>query len=345
MNIYTPDGWVDLRGLYKDPRLFTYICIASRQVGKTYNASNFLLNDVGGRFLWLRRTDGEVETMRLRPDENPFIEVNPKMDIVKGDTKVLYNVVDTSEDPPRWVGYAGALSRLYAIRGFKISDIIDWIVYDEFIPEKHVRRMAGEGDALLNIYTTANGNRELEGRPPLKMALLANANNINSDVLRQLNVADRIKKMSDKGQELYIDYERGLAIVLPKAKQIIEKRKRGALARLIGEDSKFYQMAYNNKFAYDSDLYVSPMDPNSVRPYMSIGDLYIYEQKNGPNFYISEKRRGAFPPEAVYPGGAEGVSASLTVNYPVQKAYNLGAVNFETINAKNHFLDLFKIKI
>lgn len=345
MNIYTPQGFVDLRGLYKDPRLFIYICIASRQVGKTYNASDYVINDVGGKFLWMRRTDGEVETMRLRPDQNPFLEVNPNADIVKGDNKVLYNVVDSSEDPPRWLGYVGALSRLYAIRGFKISDLIDWIIYDEFIPEKHVRRMSGEGDALLNIYTTVSGNRELQNMPPLKMALLANANNLKSDVLQKLKVADQIKKMSDKGQELYINYDRGLAIILPKATKIIEQRKKGALARLIGEDSEFYQMAYNNKFAYDSDLYVMAVDPNSVKPYMSIGNLYIYEQKNGPNFYISEKQRGAFSPDTIYPGGAEGVNASLIMNYPIQAAYNNGGVAFETISAKNHFLDLFNIKI
>ena len=345
MNIYTSDGWVDLRGPFKDPRFFTYICIASRQVGKTYSAANYVLNELDGGFLWMRRTDTEVQTMMTRPDANPFIEIHSDITIEKSDAKALFDINDISEDPPKWRGYLGALSRLYTVRGFKLSDYIDFMVYDEFIPEKHVRRMAGEGDALLNIYTTLNGNRELHGQPPLKMALLANANNLNSDVLFKLGVTDKIKKMSDKGQELFMDPDRGLVIMLPKAPEVIKRRKRSALARLIGEDSEFYQMAYENKFAYNSDLYVLAVDPRSVRPYLVIGDVFIYVKKDNTGFYVSLKKRGEFPAGTEYPGGAEGVSASIFLNYPVQKAFNLGGVAFESYAAKKKFLDLFRIKV
>ena len=81
------------------------------------------------------------------------------------------------QDGEHIVGYAGALSTFRNVRGFDGSDV-DVVIWDEFIPEEEERVMFDDWSAFLNVLETVGRNRELEGRPALRVLLCANANKI-----------------------------------------------------------------------------------------------------------------------------------------------------------------------
>ena len=118
MNIYQPDGWLDIGRLNSLPANF-YIIIGSRQVGKTYSCfkhimNTYVKNDIP--FIFMRRTGPELLGCL---SDNPFDKgYNPdhgtayKFDKIKGirpDSRL--NIVDGLNDD-KIIGSAFSLSGL-----------------------------------------------------------------------------------------------------------------------------------------------------------------------------------------------------------------------------------------
>lgn len=341
MRIYNNSGWLDLSGLYCNPLFNFYVVIGSRQVGKTYGTAQFILA-THDKFLWLRRTEDEVMMLQSAPENNPFFVHDNDVFIKQLPKTHICGVFRSDPETPELIGYIAALSTIKNMRGFEIKHI-KWLVYDEFIPERHVRKFRAEGDAFLNAYTTIAGNREIEGKEPLKAILLSNSNDLSHDVLYSLGIIRDIEDMERKKQEVRLLERRGIAIILPRSEKIIGERKKSALARVLSDDSEFWGMAFENEFAYNSDLYIMPVDPAALVPYCKIGKLYFYQKKGTECFYCSIKRRGVFNVE--FPEGQEGIRASIFYSYGITDAYNNGMLAFEEYTAKKLFIDMFNIKL
>lgn len=97
------------------------------------------------------------------------------------------------------------------------------MILDEFIPERCVRRLKGEDDTILNLYTTVNGNRELEGNPPLRFWLLANAFNIEDPILSAYGLTEEFEKMERSSREWKL-LPGGVFIALPHSEKIVGRR-------------------------------------------------------------------------------------------------------------------------
>lgn len=342
MNIYDKNGWLDFDKLYTDDVYNFFIIIGSRQVGKTYGTAKFILQRKEF-FMWMRRTEEELYMLMTDPDKNPFTEHDPNI-IIKALPKSKLCGIFKMDDPeaPEMIGYAAALTTIKTMRGFNMQHV-KWLIYDEFVPEKHVRKIRKEGDAFLNAYVTISGNRELQGKKALKAILLSNSNDLSHDVLYSLHCIHDVEEMKRKKQEIKLLNKKGIAIILPKSEKIIEERKKTAIARVLSEDSEFWKMAFENDFAYNSMLYILPVDPASLIPYCKVGKLFFYQQKGTGNYYCSLVKRGVFNIE--FPEGLEGVRASMIYTYPVIEAYNSGGLAFEEYTAKKLFIDTFNIKV
>lgn len=343
MKIYDNNGWLSLEKLYTDPVYNFFVVVGPRQVGKTYGTSRFILK-TGDVFLWLRRTEDEVMMIASAPENSPFwkhdktifIKALPKSKVCG-----VYRISGADEEP-ELIGYIAALSTIKSIRGFDMSHV-KWIIYDEFIPESHVRKMKHEGDAFLNAYVTVSGNRELEGEAPLKAILLSNSNDLSHDILYSLGIIHDIEEMERKKQEVRLLQKRGIAIILPRSERVISERKKSAIARVLSDDSEFWGMAFENEFAYNSSLYVLAVDPAALVPYCKVGKLYFYQRKGTESFYCSLVKRGVFHVE--FPDGQEGIRASFNYTYAVTDAYSAGMLAFEEYTAKKLFIDMFNIKV
>lgn len=303
LDLYTKDGWVNIPAV-SALGAWCNIIIGKRQVGKTYGTLLYeLKNDKP--FLYLRRTTTEFDAITSDPQLNPFLPLKNEgfdVDIVKSG-KVTYTIGQYEyedgkpKDCIKKYGIGMTLPSIANIRGFNGSAFHD-VVYDEFIPEKIVVKRKAEGDALLNAYVTINGNRELEGKPPLRMWLLANAFDITSPVLVELGVVDEIAKMARTGREWTLT-DSGVFLCMPKSQRVSEKRAQTAFMKhmMKNKDSKFYQMAMENKFSYNNLEAVHPMSLRGMKPEFKVGDLYCYKYDDAHYYLCSSPHQS----HEVYP--------------------------------------------
>ena len=291
LDLYTKDGWVNIPAV-SALGAWCNIIIGKRQVGKTYGTLLYELQQ-DKPFMYLRRTTTEFDAITSDPDLNPFLPLKNEgfnVDIVKSG-KVTYTIgaYEYEEGKPKnctkKYGVGMTLPSIANIRGFNGSAFHD-VVYDEFIPEKIVVKRKAEGDALLNAYVTINGNRELEGKPPLRMWLLANAFDITSPILVDLGVVGHIARMAKTGQEWMLT-DTGIFLCMPKSNAVSEKRAQTAFMKhmMKNKDSKFYQMAMENKFSYNDLSMVRPMSLAGMKPQFKVGDLYCYEY-DSTHYYL-----------------------------------------------------------
>lgn len=348
MNIYTHDGWLDAKHIENvaDRNNIAFIVIiGKRQIGKTYNVLKLML-DEQKHFILLRGVKTELDMLK-RNVNSPFEKIKgyEKRIIFESETEYTASMLrlDTDDDGNEIksnIGMCGALSSIGRIRGFN-GDIYTDVVYDEFIPESHLLKVRHGDDAFNNMYTTIAGNRELEGRPPLRVWLLANSNNLDNDILKALNITEVVERMSLRGEESRILKDRGIMILLPDSHAITEKRKQTALYRAIGGDSKFSKMAYENAFAYNDYSDVSTMPLQEYKPVITIGTIIIHLHKSEKTLYVTNLMKCKTP--HVYTDTEYG-RMKFIKDYPeIKAAYLRGRITFQSMAIKNYFLEFIDL--
>lgn len=297
---YLPSGYFDFDAALSLGQPFTFI-IGGRGSGKTYGALKSC-TEHGYKFAFMRRTQRQLDIIN-KPEFSPLKPISR-------DTGKLYTTkplasgiaafypCELDEDGDEVttgaaVGITLALSTISNLRGFDASDI-DILLFDEFIPEKSERPLKNEADALFNAYETLARNRELAGRPPLRLICMANANDQASPVLLKLGLVKRLERMAARGIDLYTDEARGLAVILLQASPISAAKTDTALYRLT-TGSEFAEMALDNNFAYEDRGSIQSRPLAEFRPLCGIGGITIYRHKSNREFYVSGHRRGSLP--------------------------------------------------
>lgn len=335
MGIYLPSGYLNQNYIYEQAKRIGaafIIEIGARQVGKTYGTLQHVLRK-GSPFILMRRTKDEAKFIS-NGAINPFLALGEPDIICKNETEYTGGVY---KDDKR-IGMIMSLNTVAKVRGFYGGDYTD-LVYDEFIPESHVYKIKNEGDAFLNAIVTISGNRELEGKPPLLTWLLSNSNNIASPVLSALNLTDKIESMIMKGQEFSAMPERGVVIVLPKSEQILQKRQANALVKAAGQQSRFYQMAYQNQFAYNDPEHVGQKPISNYTPLFAVtGKCSVYKRKGQQELYVTQYRKSIREFADTERGRRE-----MLLYYPDLKVlYTMGRTYFESLTVKQLYVDIIK---
>ena len=293
MNLYYDNGFLNIPAVdeYADKHGVAFILIiGKRQVGKTYGVLQLELNK-DRRFVLMRRTNKELRVIR-KPENHPFnpIEGYENRVLLEGseDGGVLdIERIDTNEDGSEnktQIGIAVSLTGIATIRGFNGSIYSD-LVYDECIPEAHVYKVKNEDDAFNNAHVTISGNRELQGKPPLKTWLLANSNKLDCSILRALNLTDIVERMSRIGQEMRLLKERGILILLPDSHVITEKRSQTALYKAISGENEFTRMSLGNEFSYNDYSDVKHVQLREYYLLCVINKIGIYKHKSRAECY------------------------------------------------------------
>lgn len=291
---------------YKDNKYPFQIFTGARGFGKTYSAlggclgiAEFCERNEGEKFILMRRTQDELESLsdgRSGEGVNPFKPLNKaygrNVGIIPIKKKVhgIYNRehcddgTDKASGAP--IGYGVALSTIGTVRGVSLEDATDCI-YDEFIPENHVRAMRDEFSAFANAYETINRNREIAGLPALRMWLLSNANRIDNEIFTGLGIVSDVEKMINSGKEHKYYPSRGLAVhIMPPSPQFLKEKQQTALYKLTA-GTKFYDMALNNEFAFDDFSCVGHLNLRGYIPFCALDNAYIYQKKGAREFYVT----------------------------------------------------------
>lgn len=344
---------------YEDDRYPYQAFIGGRGTGKTYSALRFGVKEyleTGNKFILMRRTASEMEALcdsRIRGEGlNPFKSLNTDYDWNYGILPITKNMngiynrklnpekqMDEASGPP--IGYATALSTIASIRGIDLTDA-SRLFYDEFIPERHVHKMRGEGDALLNAIETIGRNRELKGQSALKVYLLANAFDIYNEIFTALGIVDMVEKMvNSKEEHLYLP-DRGLAVHLLKStKSFMNEKKRTALYKLT-KGTNFADMALENDFVYNDFSLIGWKNIKGYTPMCGVGDMYLWKKKGSRSVHIcyAAARVVNYNPNFLQ----DRKSFKYTYGAELQKYFMKSMVTFETYNLKQRFLDIMGIK-
>lgn len=257
------------------------IVIGGRGTGKTYSSLSYVINhfkETGRRFIFMRRTQTEIDFMVRTESANPMKSVNPDVALKKIESRFFAFILDGEI-----IGYAFALSTVSSIRGIDMSDVDIWI-FDEFIPEFHVHKIAHEGLAFLNAYETFNRNREFEGKKPMTVFLLANSNNFNSDILVETKLQKKLEEMVRKHKAFSHITEKRCTIAMLENRKFKEKKRSTALYQFASA-SNFVEMAIDNKFIDNDFTNIKSMSLSGMRIFVSIGDIHIFYGNN--KYYAS----------------------------------------------------------
>lgn len=344
-SLYTPEGWLDFDYIYDQPA-WLIVLIGKRQVGKTYGCLKQMLKRKRS-FMLMRRTTTELKTIVSNPKFNPFKPFYPeyKVDMFhSGENTFSISEYSLDENGKavqgEELGVATSLSQIAKVRGFDGSVFTD-LVFDEFIPEKGVITKRSEGEDVLNALTTIGGNREIleeNPRPPLRVWLLANTNNIDSYILNALNLTDDVLYARRKHkEELMLDD--GTLIIQPDSTKIIEKRKETALMRRVSKNSEFYKMAIENEWAYDESPYIKTMPLKGMQPAWAYDDN-IFAWKHPQGYYIC---RAPFKGhnDCKYDGSRTD-RERLAMEWSIMKPYYYaGCCTFSDLRALSVFKNIF----
>lgn len=340
-DLYLPEGWLNFEYI-QDQEAWMIVIIGKRQVGKTYGALlNMLKYDK--RFILLRRTTAELDTISATPDLNPFKVFEPEYHVGLFKHGRFCEIRHYLTDPDgvieqgKQLGIATSLSQIAAIRGFNGSAFTD-LVFDEFIPEKGVVTRKTEGDAFLNAYVTISGNRELSGKPPLRCWLLANTNNIRSSVLDALNLTDDILYARRKGKEIFTTDD-GVLLIQPSSEKITELRKETALMKRVNAKGEFYKMAIENEWSYDESPFIRTLSLKGMKVLFNYDDtIFCWEGDQG--FYVC---RAPGKGGIKYEGSKTGREQLQLQMGSLIDAYYAGLVFFADLRCQSIFQTIFNI--
>ena len=293
MKLYDNSGYLDFEKVAQRKTAFNFI-IGGRGTGKTFGALKFVIEHyrkTGHKFILMRRMQTQLDKIS-NAAFSPFKSINRSINsnfYMKTIVKNVYGIYDEGEKTP--AGYGVALSTISSLRSFDASDV-DYIIYDEFIGEKHERPIKAEGEALLNGYETINRNRELVGDPPVKLFALANSNYLANPVFIAQNLVTIAENMKRKKLEFYEDSQKSFSIYMLNESPISEKKEQTVLYKFAA-NTEFKTMAIGNEFAADEMVNIKSCDLRQYALVCRVGEVNIYKHKSKNEYYLTPATAGS----------------------------------------------------
>ena len=295
MKLYQKDGgWANMPEIIQQPEPFS-ICLGGRGTGKSYGSIKFCLENKIP-FLYLRRKSSQMELV-AKNEFSPIVKVGEDLGLHLTSCMLskyaagVFHIGEDGKPVGEAVAYIMALATMANARSFDASGV-RIIIYDEAIPEKHESRISHEEDAILNMYESINRNRELSGEDPVKLLVLANANDLEAPVLRAFRAIRALDSMRKTGSTEKHLKEQGLCIVILKDSPVSANKRETALYRLAGSGNDFTDMAIDNSFSRDNYADIRPRPLQEFIPIAGIGEITLYRHKSDGTYYVSEKRSG-----------------------------------------------------
>lgn len=261
------------------------IIIGPRGCGKTYSVLRYMeeVSTESSKFIYMRRDGTEIDSCSSEYG-NPFKKLNEDLgcDVRPFQISKFNGFGIAKDDEANVIGYGVALSTFASMRSQDFSDV-DRIFFEEFIPEKHKRKIKGEGTALLNLYETVNRNRELQGHEPVELIMCANGIDLANPILLELGATSLIGKMLANKQRRLTVPEKSLYIeIIPRTK-VSELKQETVLYKLASKE--FAIDALDTTFrGADLEFVRKNVNLRSYKPEFKFGEYVFFSNKE--HFYI-----------------------------------------------------------
>lgn len=335
--IYLDSGYLNLHEMLSRNLPFNF-AVGGRGTGKTYGSLCECL-DTRRTFLLIRRTQAQADII-TRPEFSPFKRICDDRSLkitcspVTKYNSAFYYYKDGKDGkmipdgPP--IGYSAALSTFSNIRGFDASDV-DLMIFDEFIPERHERPIKNEFEALMNCYETVNRNRELQGKKPVQLLCLANANDVANPVFIGFNLVKKATEMLEKNREVYQDNGRGICLYMLQHSPISESKRNTVLYRATA-GTRFAEMALDNRFSFNDMGNIGSRNLKEYTPVCAISKLCVYKHKSDNTYYVSMHKAGS-PPQ--FSDSESDIQRFRRIYGWLWEAYMLNKITFEEYLCEN----------
>lgn len=262
------------------------IIIGPRGCGKTYSVLDYMQESSSeeSKFIYMRRDGTEIDSCSSEYG-NPFKKLNADKgyDVHPFAIPKFNGFGIAKDDEAKVIGYGVALSTFASMRSQDFSDV-DRIFFEEFIPEKHKRKIKGEGQALLNLYETVNRNRELSGQPPVELIMCANGIDLANPILLELGATSLIGKMLMNGQRRLTIPEKSLYIEVIPRTSVSDLKEDTVLYRLASKE--FTMDALDTKFrGADIEFIKKNVNLRSYKTEFAYGDYVFFSNKE--HYYVA----------------------------------------------------------
>lgn len=280
INLYNKkNGYFDIDSVLKNSKQKIIFCVGGRGIGKTYSTIKWMLEN-NKKFILLRRTQNEsdLQSNAMTSSLTKVLNacgVNYKFARISNKVGVVF-----IDDEP--MIYLCALSTFASIRGVNF-DAVDYIVFDEFIKEPHVKAIKAEGMALMNLYESVNRNRIIDGIEEVTLLCLANSMDIANDTFIQFDLVTIAESMIETGDEIYMDGD--ILLIIAQNSPISKAKQDGVLYRNAGEE--YASMAIKNEFILNDFTYITKKNLRDYKVVLNVGDLYLYKHKAYGEYYVT----------------------------------------------------------
>lgn len=289
----TSKGYMNVWEMVQDTKdkVNVYIVIGGRRLGKTFSMLKGVV-ETRSKHMYVRRTDSDIDNT-LTALKNPYKAINRELgtDVrIVADKKDKNIVLYEDDEPVAHLGIASSVSTSGSVRGADLEDI-EYLIYDEFInlkPTNTIKKK--EGNLFFDLYDTANNDRDIRGKEPLKAILLSNANTTEDGIIRNLQIGEVIYKMIQLNKNwAYIEDKKLYIAMLPCDNEITKQRKKSAIGTLVNNTS-YSDMALSNMFvgAYFGDI-VEKINYQEYKCVMRYEDIYFYKHKYYGTYLLSKK--------------------------------------------------------
>ena len=295
--LYLHSGYLNWDAVLRYGVPFNFV-VGGRGTGKTYGILKYM-RDHKKRFIYMRRTQKQLDIIS-KPEFSPFKAINADTaSNISPFPITSYNSAffesETDKDgklKPKGeiLGYTAALSTFSSLRSFDMSDV-EFLIYDEFIPERHERLIKNEASAFFNAIETINRNRELKGDKPVTVICMANSNDAANPIFAELGLIDLALRQIDRDKEIFLDRQKGLLLITLTKSPISDKKQNTALYNLT-RGKAFAKMALSNEFTENVPSKISSEKLIQYYPLVAVGEIVIYRHKSQSKFYASFHRSG-----------------------------------------------------
>lgn len=290
--IYDAAGWLNWDYLYQECK-FLMAITGPRGVGKTYGLLKYIAEH-NLNFIYMRRLKTQLDQCAAGDENNPFraycLDTGDDIRVERTHGALRFyrsvpDLEDPEEDPDKeYIGAGVALATVATVRGSDFSGT-DVIIFDEYIAMKNERPIKDEANAFYNFLETVNRNRELKGRPPVKVFMLGNANKLMNPYYLKWHFMKTALRMIRGGQMMWRTPDSNRIMVMLLNSPISDRKKETALYRDAGDD--FISMAIENAFETDETT-IQPRKLKDCRHIVSIGQIGVYQLKSNGRHYVSE---------------------------------------------------------
>lgn len=335
MKIFDDNGYLDIKSIKDHARkhnIYFLFIYGGRGTGKTYGElQDVVLHDIP--FIYLRRLAAQYEILKT-PEGMPFKALNHDhgWDIgfktLNKYMAAFYNMQPNEDGKMQpageTLGLMSSLSTFANLRSVDFSQINE-IILDEFIPQAGERPIRNEADVIFNMYETINRNRELQGRDPVMLVCLANANELANPVFLELGLVREAEKLRKDGNTYKIIDKKHMMIVDLAKSSISQKKSQTALYDLT-RGTEYYDMAIYNNFAYEEKGRIESRNLANYKPVVTVGEITVYKDRSKTEYYITQHRSGS--PRVFGSGKKELLRFQRSYGY-LWDAYMLNKIVFE----------------